>query len=249
MELMMRNADTLERPLLPDLADEELLVLVRAGNIDAFEELYRRHAPAARRAARAMLPGSEDPEDAVADAFTNVLGALRHGRGPHTNFRGYLMTCVRHWCERRGRAAVRSGELHLRQFESQAPAAHCDHFSESGLVASAFGTLAPRWRRVLWMLAVEDRDVAAVADELGVTTQAASAVSHRARCAFAEAYLTEHIVASIRPACAPLAKKLARFVRGSATELTTRRIELHLGHCPSCAATVQELLELNATLR
>src|SRR5690554_6279811 len=79
-----------------DLAsDAELITAVRAGDTSAFGALYERHAPAARAVARQYSNSSADAEDAVADAFSRILDALRSGSGPDVAFRAYLFTVLR----------------------------------------------------------------------------------------------------------------------------------------------------------
>ena len=53
-----------------DLA--QLLSQVRAGDNDAWGELYRRFAPAIFRFCRRLLPAREDAEDATTQIFMKV---------------------------------------------------------------------------------------------------------------------------------------------------------------------------------
>ena len=57
-----------------ELAD--VLTQVRAGNSDAWGELYRRYAPAIFRFCRRALPTREDAEDATAEVFVKVRQKL-----------------------------------------------------------------------------------------------------------------------------------------------------------------------------
>src|SRR5689334_5223495 len=84
-------------------SDEALVGRARAGDQVAFGELYRRHSGAARAFAHCLLGRGADADDAVAEAFTNILAALQRGGGPEVAFRPYLMVCVRNACYRAGR--------------------------------------------------------------------------------------------------------------------------------------------------
>ncbi|MCA1673155.1 MAG: sigma-70 family RNA polymerase sigma factor, partial [Actinobacteria bacterium] len=78
-------------------SDAELAVEASAGRSVAFEELYRRHAPAAWRVAQAVTGNREDACDAVADAFVRVFQALSGGRLDDASaFRPYLLATARH---------------------------------------------------------------------------------------------------------------------------------------------------------
>jgi RNA polymerase sigma-70 factor (ECF subfamily) len=61
--------------------DRRLAARCRAGDRDACEELYRRHAPRVLGLARRMVGPSEDAEDAVQDVFLAVFRKLDSFRG------------------------------------------------------------------------------------------------------------------------------------------------------------------------
>src|SRR4051795_5051347 len=78
----------------PVRSDAELISDVRSGNLDAYGELFSRHADAARRLARQFARGT-DADDLVSEAFTKVMGVLAAGGGPDIAFRAYLLTTIR----------------------------------------------------------------------------------------------------------------------------------------------------------
>jgi RNA polymerase sigma-70 factor (ECF subfamily) len=61
--------------------DRRLAGRCRAGDRDACEELYRRHAPRVLALARRMVGAGEDAEDAVQDVFLAVFRKLGSFRG------------------------------------------------------------------------------------------------------------------------------------------------------------------------
>jgi RNA polymerase sigma-70 factor, ECF subfamily len=61
--------------------DRRLASRCRAGERDACEELYRRHAPRVLGLARRMVGSAEDAEDAVQDVFLAVFRKLESYRG------------------------------------------------------------------------------------------------------------------------------------------------------------------------
>src|ERR1700730_11903989 len=67
------------RKTASEMTEAELahvLTQVRAGNSDAWGELYRRYAPAIFRFCRRALPTREDAEDATAEVFVKVRQKL-----------------------------------------------------------------------------------------------------------------------------------------------------------------------------
>src|ERR1700735_5382748 len=76
-------------------SDAELLNAIRSGHAGSYELLRARHAAAARSlAGHIALPPSAAGE-AVEEAFSRVLDAVRLGGGPTDAFRPYLLTAVR----------------------------------------------------------------------------------------------------------------------------------------------------------
>jgi len=236
---------------LADRTDDDLVELARrTGNDDgAFEELYRRHENGARNVARHILRSRHDADDVVNEAFAGVIAAISHGAGPRSNFRQYLMACVRNSCKSRrwcGRSISTDPALLERDgavFEDP------ERLSEAGLVANAFSSLSPDWQQTLWMTAVEERPTAEIAEQLGRRPAAVAALAHRAREAFAEAYLAQHQLRVTEPACARISPKLAHYVRGRSGDVDSVLVERHLVDCVACSCAVAEMRDLNASLR
>lgn len=229
------------------LDDDTLAARVREGDNVAFDELYRRHAPTARRTARWMTRSWHAADDVTSEVFASVLRALRNGRGPQDNFAAYLRAAVRNQCLAYRKAAARA-PLADDQLAEVASITN-DSASNASLVATAFATLAPRWQRALWLSEVESQPATAISAELGLPASAVPALTFRARQAFAEAYLAQHIIRSNDEACRHVADKLSRHVRGTASRRDATKVELHLEQCATCRQTVQEMADLNTSLR
>jgi DNA-directed RNA polymerase specialized sigma24 family protein len=96
-------------PQVRDHSDAELVVLVRQGSASAYGLLYERHSGAALSLANHLARSAAEADDLVSEAFARVLDALRHGKGPDTSFRSYLLTSVRHVAYDKGRKDRRVG--------------------------------------------------------------------------------------------------------------------------------------------
>ncbi|MEY2416689.1 MAG: hypothetical protein QOH53_2023, partial [Ilumatobacteraceae bacterium] len=88
-----------------------------------------------------------------------------------------------------------------------------------------------------------------IAERLDVNVAAAGALVYRARQGFTEAYLTQHLSHAGRPACAALAPKLAQYVRGTAGLMASRQVKNHIDECPACMSAIEELTDVNSSLR
>ena len=185
----------------------------------------------------------------MSDAFAGVLAAIRRGHGPRDNFRGYLLAAVRNGCRlrwQRGVAAARGVGVDVGaspMFEDP------ERYVEADTVARAFAALTPRWQQTLWLTEVEQRSAAEVSEQLRLAANATAALTHRARQAFATAYLAEHVEASPDEACARYAPRLAGYVREQLSAAQRDEVEGHLVECPHCQQAVSDLRDLNASLR
>ncbi|MCU1399567.1 MAG: polymerase, sigma-24 subunit, subfamily [Acidimicrobiales bacterium] len=251
MPTKTRTRTGLRDPFIAQLSDDELVEEARRiGNDNgAYEELYRRHENAARNVARHIMRSRQDADDVVNESFAGVIAAIGNGAGPRTNFRQYLMACVRNSCKsRRWSGDTISTDPSIMEqngvcFEDP------DRLSEQGLVASAFSSLSADWQLTLWLTAVEERPTSEVAEQLGRRPGAVAALAHRAREAFAEAYLAQHQVRNTSPACAKISPKLAHYVRGNSGDIDAEIVERHLVNCVPCSCAVDELRDLNSSLR
>lgn len=173
-------------------SDTDLLERLRAGDNDAYDALYREHAPAVRRFALSVRRPGIDVDDVVAEVFLRVLRAVRAGHGPRDYVRTYLITAVRRvvseWL-----TARRDEPMHNEQLGEQAGADgdHQSQEAERELLAKAFDRLPARWRTVLWRTEVEGHRPAGIAAEFGLTPNATAVLAHRARRGLREAYLDE----------------------------------------------------------
>ena len=73
------------------MTDEELVVLARQGNPDAFEQLVVAHQAAVYRAALAALQVPEDAEEVTQDAFVRAWASMGRFHGT-SSFRTWVLT-------------------------------------------------------------------------------------------------------------------------------------------------------------
>jgi RNA polymerase sigma-70 factor (ECF subfamily) len=96
---------------LGDLADEDLMQLVRRGDADAFEQVYERHATASFSLAYRMTANRNLAEDVVQEAF---LSLWRSG-ARYDRTRGSVRTWVLGIVHNRAIDALRRGLVHSRR--------------------------------------------------------------------------------------------------------------------------------------
>ncbi|GDY31159.1 RNA polymerase sigma factor [Gandjariella thermophila] len=231
--------------------DRTLLVRVRAGDDDAFTELYERHVGPVRRLAWALTRNAAEAEDLVAESFFRVLRVVRRGRGPVDNARPYLLTVARRvaseWSSKRSEIPVEDVAA-----SDNAPLEENDGSDgvELEMLARAFRSLPPRWQRVLWHVEVEGEGPSSVAPMLGLTPNATAALAHRAREGLRAAYVQAHLREQERPLdCQPVVAKLGAYSVGRLRRRDAARVRAHLAWCPACRELHAELDEVGAALR
>ncbi|KAA9166793.1 sigma-70 family RNA polymerase sigma factor [Amycolatopsis acidicola] len=234
-------------------ADEQaLLRRLRAGEDQAFSELFELHASAVRRLARGLASDASEAEDITAETFFRVLQALRRGSGPRDHVRAYLLTVARRvsweWHGARRDVPVTDDELTHRA--GAGADAHA-RTAEASLIATAFTSLPERWRSVLWQTEVEGEQPAVVAPHFGLSANATAALARRARQGLRAAYLQAHLAINRESdvSCRGVIEKLGGYTAGSVTGAEATKIRTHLLGCASCRSMHAELREVCSSLR
>lgn len=233
----------------PVESDEQLTEQARAGDRAAFGELYRRHRKAAESTAWCLLRSKSEADDVVSDAFAGVLAAFRNGRGPRDNFRRYLLACVRNGCRIRRPAVLPLHDDGLSPDRTGPTFEDPERYVEADIVARAFASLAPRWQHTLWLTEVEQWPASDVSQHFQLSPNATAALTHRARQAFATAYLAEHVADVPSKQCARFTAQLAGYVRDQLPAGQHASVEQHVATCAACAKAVADLRDMNASLR
>ena len=158
-------------------ADAALLERARAGDSDAFGELYEREVGAARRLAR-ILVGEQGAEELVSESFARVLTQLQAGRGPTDDFRAYLHVTIRNGF-RDGLRAVKVSPASDQPWlldDVLPPVEELVEDLDREVAVTALATLPKSWQTVLWHLEVEGRKPAEVATILDMDAGAVSSL-------------------------------------------------------------------------
>lgn len=231
--------------------EQNLLSRLRGGQDEAFSELFELHAPAVRRLARGIAADHSEAEDITAETFFRVLRAIKRGKGPNDNVRGYLLTVARRvaweWKGASHDVPVSDDELTSRAGVSEFNASRT---AEHTLITRAFTSLPERWRTVLWQTEVEGEQPAAVGPKFGLSANATAALARRARQGLRAAYLQAHLATNKGAVgCRSVLEKLGSYTAGSVTGAEASRISAHLSACSGCRSTHDELRDVCHSLR
>ncbi|MBZ5521263.1 MAG: sigma-70 family RNA polymerase sigma factor [Acidobacteriia bacterium] len=176
--------------------DLELLEQIRAGRLDLFHELVRRHESAIYRGAMAILGNAADAEDVTQETFLRAFRSIHRFRG-EAKFRTWLIQIAVNVARSRLKEIrqERWQPLNVAAAGAQ-PAVGCA-WEPPALTASpeeeyswkelgrVFRTildgLHPRYRSVLYMRDVDNLTTGATAIALGITEESVRTRLRRAR--------------------------------------------------------------------
>lgn len=228
----------------PDADDElELVARLRAGDDAAYAELWRRHHPAGRGAAR-RISQSLNPEDVVQEAFVRILAAVRRGNGPVGEFRPYLYAVIRRVASDWGQAQPAQPSVDEVPEQADVRTPREDAMLEQTIVQTAFRSLRPEWQQTLWYTEVEGLPARELAARLGISANAAAALAYRAREGLRTAWLQAHVNHDgADEGCRTAMERLAAYERQALGRRETAKVADHLGTCDSCSSVVRELHE------
>ncbi len=165
----------------------QLLSQVRAGDADAWGELYRQYAPAMFRFCRRLLPAREDAEDATTEIFMKVrqkLGTYDSSRP----FTAWLYKVASNHCwdtlrRRHIRQDLETGDVDELPLEhpdpNQLQRLEAEHSTKE--VRDGLARLPDRARAALVLRYFADMSYEEIADTLGVRRQFVGVLLLRAR--------------------------------------------------------------------
>ncbi|HWL01295.1 MAG TPA: sigma-70 family RNA polymerase sigma factor [Microbacteriaceae bacterium] len=231
-------------------SDRALIALTRAGDQEAYSELWSRHRSAATGAAR-LATDSIDPDDLVSEAYTVILAAIHQGGGPTGDgFRPYLCATVRNLARRwgAGRREYAVEELPEDPGEDEVLEGQLGSLDDR-LVRDAFGELPRRWQEILWFTEVEGLELAAVGRQLGLKPNAVAALAFRAREGLRKAWLQAHVADTLRGGeCGWVLARIGEHSRDGLRQRAGARVDEHLAACRSCRDIALEVGQVNRRL-
>ena len=189
-------------PVTDALSDDAIVERVRAGEVDLYELLMRRHNRRLYRAARAILGRVDDDEvlDVVQDAFVRAYVHLGSFEG-RSQFSTWLTRIAVHEAlarrrrlraERPGAAAPEEDtDLRRSTGEGSDPERHAARREIRHVIEAAVDSLPENFRTVFMLRAVEELSVAETAGSLEIPEETVKTRLHRARGLLQQALLPQ----------------------------------------------------------
>jgi len=167
-------------------ADLELAARCRAGDADAFEELYRQHARRLFSLVVRMVGSAEDAEDLVQEVFLQAHRKLAGFRGESTLgtwlYRLTMNHCLDHLRGRQAKMSRATGSLDDEDaIEPMAPAPMVPQAISRLDLERAIDALPPGSRAAFLLHDVEGFEHREIADILGISEGTSKSQVHKAR--------------------------------------------------------------------
>lgn len=178
--------------------DVRLMLLVKAGNASAFEQLVRQYQDRVLAFLRNLISNQQTAEDLTQDVFLRMYRA-RESYVPNAKFSTWVFTIAqnvarnavrqlsrRHEQQVSGLRPSDSGQnLTMEQLATEAsglqPARQLDRMEMSEIVKLALGTLSERQRTAVLLAKFENMSYQEIADTMGLTVPAIKSLLSRAR--------------------------------------------------------------------
>ena len=176
------------------VTDDDLILMYRQGDADAFDTLFDRHHGSVYNFARAMLGPGGGAEDVLQETFLSV--ARTAGRyAPRGRFRAWLMRIVRNRClnridsRRRRRAVLAESGLDVVEpaCDEPTPPRRAEADERTAIVRAAVAELPDRQREAISLYAFEQMTYREIAEVLNMPINTVKTLIHRARANLARA--------------------------------------------------------------
>jgi len=167
-------------PLEQRAEDERLVARLRAGDLDAFEALYRRHSSRVFGLTLRMLRNRADAEDLLQEIFMQAYDKLESFQGRSAFgtwlYRLGVNRCLDHLRSRGAKQQARTDTLGPRLLGTQFPSG-----TRNLELERAIGELPPSSRAAFLLHDVEGYDHKEVGEMLGIAVGTSKSLVHRAR--------------------------------------------------------------------
>ncbi len=172
---------------MPMTSDEELMLAVGKGDLNAFGEIVFRHQHSAWNIAYRFLGNETDAEDVAQEAFLKLLDAARRYR-PTASFRTYLYRIVTRLCLDRvaKKQPLYTSELPETSDPGRTASENLISGERSRMVRKALDKLPPNQRMSIVLKYYENLGYREIAVTMEVTEKAVERLLARGRASLEE---------------------------------------------------------------
>lgn len=165
-------------------SDEDLMLAVGRGDLDAFDRIVQRHQGEAWRVAYRFTGDASEAEDLAQEAFLRILDAARRYK-PTATFRTYLYRVLTRLCidHHRKKRPVPAEPLPTAEDDAPAPPAQASQTERDELIQAALNSLPADYRVAVVLRYFEGLGGAEMAEATGRSVKSVERLLARARSA------------------------------------------------------------------
>jgi len=213
--------------------DQRLAAAVRAGDKEAFADVYDRHAAELRSYCRRALQSQDDAEDALQQTFFNAYRALRECEG-EVSIRPWLYRIAHNECISLIRRR-RAGERLAPHATGAGVATEVEDREELNAALSDLARLPDEQQQALILSGLERLSGSEIAEELGTDRDRVKALVYRARQSMSRSREARELE------CGDIRAQL-RVLRGGS--LRRKVLSEHLARCDDCRDYREEIVRV-----
>jgi RNA polymerase sigma-70 factor (ECF subfamily) len=234
--------------------DTRLVESARAGDADAFGELFSRYERRIYNYAYGIVGNPDDAKDVAQDAFLRVFNALPGTDGP-LNFSAYVYRTAHNVaCDligTRKRFAAPDALDFERETGLSADPERAALLAEQQVQArKAAFALPDDQRAVLTLRELHDMSYQEIADVLGMPRNTVGVYLSRARLGFKEAFrMTAVDIDKLTEECANMLPLLSAYIDDELEGSERARVEEHVEECRFCALALEDMREASRSYR
>ncbi len=169
---------------MPTPSDEDLMLSVRDGDLDAFEQIVLRHQAEAWRVAYRFTGDAAEAEDLAQDAFLKILDAASRYK-PTATFRTYFYRVLTRLCidHRRKKRPVLADPSPNMPDNTPSPSVQADWAERDALIQAALNSLPADYRMAVVLRYFEGLSGVEMAEAMGRSVKAVERLLARAKSA------------------------------------------------------------------
>jgi len=167
---------------MPTPSDENLMLSVRDGDLDAFERIVLRYQAEAWRVAYRFTGDAAEAEDLAQDTFLKILDVASRYK-PTATFRTYFYRVLMRLCidHRRKKRPVLADPLPNIPDTKPSPSVQADQAERDALIQAALNSLPADYRIVVVLRYFEGISGAEMAEAMGRSVKAVERLLARAK--------------------------------------------------------------------
>ena len=169
---------------MPTPSDENLMLSVREGDLNAFERIVLRHQAEAWRVAYRFTGDAAEAENLAQEAFLRILDAASRYR-PTATFRTYFYRVLTRLCidHRRKKRPVLADPFPNMPDTTPSPSSQADQSERDALIQAALNSLPADYRMAVVLRYFEGLSGAEMAEAMGRSVKAVERLLARAKSA------------------------------------------------------------------